>query len=261
MQLLCIMDFLLLLAITIVSFVLLQTPGTGLMTQRLAHKHSLFCVSCYGATLDMGYTEYFFIVALQVVRVEEDFVLLQDAYILFYAKQGTPWFSTYLETRKTFLDPHSSNTSPKSVLDNVDIRTSYPNNATNCHDDVNGTSYAALDNILESPSGLRDDQVDGINYKDDTQRMSTTLPLGATSPIDNSIDEIKDKNVTPGVTTTLARTSISLKDNCDMKALSPSVLQEHSLNQDDVRSNDDNPQTLPRSCSQEDIYRDEPAGI
>lgn len=194
----------------------------------------------------------------KVFQVQEADVLFQDAYILFYAKQGTPWFTTYLETIKPLLDPHSSNTSPKSVLDNVDIRTSYPNHATNCHYDVNGTSDAALGNILESPSRSRDDQVDSINYKDDAQQMSTTFPLEATSSIDDSVYEIKDKNVTPGVTTTLPPgTSISLKDNCDgTKAISPSVLQECSLNQDDVRSNDDNPQTPPRSSSP-DIYRDE----
>ncbi|KAL8112666.1 hypothetical protein AgCh_020106 [Apium graveolens] len=193
----------------------------------------------------------------KVFRVQEADVLSQDAYLLFYAKQGTPWFSTYLETIKPLLNPHNSNTSPKSVLDNADTPTSYPNHATNCHHDVNGTSDAALGNILESPSRSRDDQVDIINHKDDTRKMSTTLPLGETSPIDDSVNEIQDKNVTPGVTPTLPpETSISLKDNCDgMKAFSPPVLQECSLNQDDVRSND-NPQTPPRSSSQ-DIYGDE----
>ncbi|KAK1374967.1 Ubiquitin carboxyl-terminal hydrolase [Heracleum sosnowskyi] len=166
----------------------------------------------------------------KVFRVQEADVLFQDAYILFYAKQGTPWFSTYLETIKPLLDPQSSNTSPND---------------------------AALDNILESPSRSRDDQVDSINYKDDTQQMSTTLPLGATSPIDDSEYEIKDKNVTPGVSTTWPPgTSTSLKDNCEgTKEFSPSVLQDCSLNQDDVRSNDDNPQTPPRSSSP-DINRD-----
>lgn len=195
----------------------------------------------------------------KVVRVQEDCVLLQDAYILFYAKQGTQWFSSYLETIKPFLDTRSSNTSPKSVLDNVDIRTSSPNHATNCHYDVNGTSDAAHENILESPSGSRGDQVDGIEYKDDTQRMSTTVPFEATSPFDRPVDGSKDKNVTPRVTTTSSPgTSVSLNDNRNgMKVFLPSVLQENSLNQD-VRSNADNPQTPPRSSSP-DIYRDESA--
>ncbi|KAL1829957.1 hypothetical protein DCAR_0209348 [Daucus carota subsp. sativus] len=197
-----------------------------------------------------------------VVRVQENFVLVQDAYILFYAKQGTPWFSTYLENIKPFLNPHCSNTSPKSVLDNVDNRTSYPNHATNCHYDVNGTSDGAPDNFLESPSGSKDDPVNGINYKDDSQQMSTLLPLGATSPTDTSVDAIKDRTVTPEVTTTSpSGIIISLKDNCDgMRAISPSVLQQHSSNPDDIKSNDDNPQTPPRS-STADINRDESADV
>ncbi|WOG91712.1 hypothetical protein DCAR_0310962 [Daucus carota subsp. sativus] len=77
-------------------------------------------------------------------------------------------------------------------------------------------------------------------------------PLGATSPPDNSVDAIEDRTVTPEVTTTLpSRIIISLKDNCDgMRAISPSVLQQHSSNPDDIRSNDDNPQTPPRSSPQ-----------
>ncbi|XP_031248788.1 ubiquitin carboxyl-terminal hydrolase 20-like [Pistacia vera] len=54
----------------------------------------------------------------RVTRVNEDVVLSQDAYILFYAKQGTPWCSSLLEAEKC-LDT-ASNSSPKSVLDNMD---------------------------------------------------------------------------------------------------------------------------------------------
>ncbi|KAJ0052477.1 hypothetical protein Pint_03439 [Pistacia integerrima] len=54
----------------------------------------------------------------RVTRVNEDVVLSQDAYILFYAKQGTPWCSSLLEAEKC-LDT-TSNSSPKSVLDNMD---------------------------------------------------------------------------------------------------------------------------------------------
>ncbi|KAF9622199.1 hypothetical protein IFM89_030057 [Coptis chinensis] len=34
----------------------------------------------------------------KVTKVAEDFVLSQEAYILFYARHGTPWFSTLMET-------------------------------------------------------------------------------------------------------------------------------------------------------------------
>jgi ubiquitin C-terminal hydrolase len=59
----------------------------------------------------------------KVIRVREAYVLSQEAYILFYAKQGTAWFSTFMETEKekspSFCQNISS-TSPKSVLENVD---------------------------------------------------------------------------------------------------------------------------------------------
>ncbi|XP_027361023.1 ubiquitin carboxyl-terminal hydrolase 20-like [Abrus precatorius] len=52
----------------------------------------------------------------KVTKVLGDFVLSQEAYILFYARQGTPWFSSIMESQALCLDPNTS-TSPKSVLD------------------------------------------------------------------------------------------------------------------------------------------------
>lgn len=63
---------------------------------------------------------------LQVIEFQEEFVLSQTAYILFYAREGTPWFSSLIESQKFCLDPSISNTSPKSVLDNVDRGTLFP---------------------------------------------------------------------------------------------------------------------------------------
>ncbi|KAK9120789.1 hypothetical protein Syun_018406 [Stephania yunnanensis] len=56
----------------------------------------------------------------RVSRVSEEFVLSQEAYILFYAKQGTPWFASYMEVRKQCADMNMASTSPKSVLDNIE---------------------------------------------------------------------------------------------------------------------------------------------
>lgn len=47
-------------------------------------------------------------------------MLSQDAYILFYAKCGTPWVSSLMEVQKPCLDTNIMNTSPQSVLDNVE---------------------------------------------------------------------------------------------------------------------------------------------
>ncbi|KAL6183628.1 hypothetical protein ACLB2K_045039 [Fragaria x ananassa] len=56
----------------------------------------------------------------KVTRVQEEFVLSQEAYILFYARQGTPWFSSLKEGQMSCSELHIMNTSPKSVLDPVD---------------------------------------------------------------------------------------------------------------------------------------------
>ena len=55
---------------------------------------------------------------MQVVKVEEEKVLCQAAYILFYVRDRTPWFSSLIEPQKHCLDP-SISTSPKSVLDRM----------------------------------------------------------------------------------------------------------------------------------------------
>ncbi|KAK7243830.1 hypothetical protein RIF29_38642 [Crotalaria pallida] len=52
-----------------------------------------------------------------VTMVSEDSVLSQKASILFYAQEGTPWFSSIMESSMPLWDQITSNTSPKSVLD------------------------------------------------------------------------------------------------------------------------------------------------
>ncbi|KAL5099964.1 hypothetical protein RYX36_004291 [Vicia faba] len=53
----------------------------------------------------------------KVTKVSEKTVLSQEAYILFYARQGTPWYSEFAESTIPSLDLSRMNTSPKSVLD------------------------------------------------------------------------------------------------------------------------------------------------
>ncbi|XVF51985.1 hypothetical protein PTKIN_Ptkin04bG0228600 [Pterospermum kingtungense] len=56
----------------------------------------------------------------RVISVEEEAVLSQEAYILFYARQDIPWFSTAIEVKMPCADPGISDASPKSVLDNIE---------------------------------------------------------------------------------------------------------------------------------------------
>ncbi|KAK9667835.1 hypothetical protein RND81_13G014200 [Saponaria officinalis] len=56
----------------------------------------------------------------KVTRVSESTALDQEAYILFYARNGTPWFSDLLEKWRALLE-QKSNASPKSVLDTTNL--------------------------------------------------------------------------------------------------------------------------------------------
>lgn len=58
---------------------------------------------------------------MQVKRVPEATALSQEAYVLFYARQGTPLFSTFRGTQKK-----GSELSPRSVLDNGEVGISKP---------------------------------------------------------------------------------------------------------------------------------------
>ncbi|KAF8096762.1 hypothetical protein N665_0301s0010 [Sinapis alba] len=53
----------------------------------------------------------------QVTRVDEDRVLSQDAYILFYAREGIPLFSSTVEEVHPLAEASLQNPSPNSVLD------------------------------------------------------------------------------------------------------------------------------------------------
>ncbi|GKE13771.1 ubiquitin carboxyl-terminal hydrolase 20-like protein, partial [Tanacetum coccineum] len=55
----------------------------------------------------------------KVTSVSEASVLQEEAYILFYAKEGTPWFASFMETYTPSLATLSK-TLPNSVLENVD---------------------------------------------------------------------------------------------------------------------------------------------
>ncbi|KAL2901392.1 Ubiquitin carboxyl-terminal hydrolase 20 [Bienertia sinuspersici] len=62
----------------------------------------------------------------KVTMVDEEIVLCQEAYILFYAKRNTPWFDSLIENWKVECREKILSTSPKSVLDDMDLpSTSY----------------------------------------------------------------------------------------------------------------------------------------
>ncbi|XP_044467196.1 ubiquitin carboxyl-terminal hydrolase 21-like isoform X2 [Mangifera indica] len=100
----------------------------------------------------------------RVTRVDEDVALSQDAYILFYAKQGTPWCVSLLEAEKC-LDTFS-NLSPKSVLDNMDGGFTHYCRATN----------AEINESRDTYGGSRQN-VSKFETRDDSPLIDALKPL------------------------------------------------------------------------------------
>ncbi|XP_059307063.1 ubiquitin carboxyl-terminal hydrolase 20-like [Lycium ferocissimum] len=116
----------------------------------------------------------------EVFRVHEDLVLEEEAYIMLYAKRGTPWFSDFVEMQKPFIDPTIFNTSPKSVLDNVDaISITSPCILNNHASDVSESDHAA-DEASTKP------ELDKIEDSEsrDVEPTSTPGPTGAVNSLD-----------------------------------------------------------------------------
>lgn len=108
----------------------------------------------------------------KVTSVTEACVLSEQAYILFYAKQGTPWFASFMETYKPSL-ANLSNTSPKSVLENVD-------HTSTSHDPLSIKTH----DLKESFSRTTDMNVS--EAKDHSSGSDAVVPL---SPVNRVIKE------------------------------------------------------------------------
>ncbi|OVA02943.1 Ubiquitin carboxyl-terminal hydrolases family 2 [Macleaya cordata] len=120
----------------------------------------------------------------KVLRVREEYVLNQEAYILFYARQGTPWFSSF------FMDIQKQttgfSTSPNSVLDNLDpIRTPSPG-ASKIIADVE----IREDRERVSNPSLGESKIIGdVETRKDEERISTPPP-----PLGNcNFEVVKDR--------------------------------------------------------------------
>ncbi|KAD3641515.1 hypothetical protein E3N88_30739 [Mikania micrantha] len=113
----------------------------------------------------------------KVTYASEAYVLSEEAYILFYAKQGTPWFSNFLETFKPIYYSNFSNTSPKSVLENVDPPNVQSYNATANHlpqsDDV--APVTPISNIIIESSPLTLKEY-GSNHKIEVEKTPVVIP-------------------------------------------------------------------------------------
>lgn len=180
---------------------------------------------------------------------------------MFYAKQGTAWFSSLLGAEKPCLDCSTSNLSPKSVLDNVDSDcTSYCGvvKADDCEAnesrDPAGVSSAQF-------SGERSVCVEVNEIKDDAEGISACQSLGSRQNVTDF------KEAENGVW--IINSSATLRANHCHDGISYSEkihntasLQENNCNQgvEKVKNNDGfHPLTPPRSPSP-DVYSGKPSG-
>ncbi|KAK6119499.1 hypothetical protein DH2020_046757 [Rehmannia glutinosa] len=113
-----------------------------------------------------------------VELVHEDFVLSQQAYILFYAKEGTYWFSSFIESQIFSVHPTIWNTSPKSVLDRVEtspvsssLQNKIDNDCTEASHDV-GSEHRQVE---IKDSGRKQDKFEINESRDNLHRMSALV--------------------------------------------------------------------------------------
>ncbi|XP_016728609.1 ubiquitin carboxyl-terminal hydrolase 20 isoform X1 [Gossypium hirsutum] len=139
-----------------------------------------------------------------VTSVEEGEVLSQEAYILFYVREGIPWFSTAIEVHKPCTDLGTSDPSPKSVLDNtVCVSDLQPVNNT----DANGYESKV---VADETS---------IQFSRETQLMlELDEPCVVTKGISGPLSESKPK-------------SIDLSDDSPISISTASNLGENNSNQ------------------------------
>ncbi|KAK4728324.1 hypothetical protein R3W88_021312 [Solanum pinnatisectum] len=212
----------------------------------IVHIGFSYCSGHYYSFIRSAPNEWYKFDDSKVVRVREDYVLSQEAYVLFYAKRGTPWFSDFIEGQKPFIDLSIRSTSPKSVLEHTDAvcvpSPLLPNTQAFCvkesSDAANESSPSSLNKVHDSSDG-----------KENVQMMSTPRPpLGASNILDSKSREV-DKVLSPSVLKDLSKpvSSVSvLKENC-------STLTPGSTS----RTLYITPDTPPRSPSPE-IYREDP---
>ncbi|KAK6934982.1 Peptidase C19, ubiquitin carboxyl-terminal hydrolase [Dillenia turbinata] len=125
----------------------------------------------------------------KVYTVPADNVLSREAYILFYARQGTAWISSLMEAHKTCF---VTNTSPKSVLDDVESNyDSYQHDAPTSNSEVDQSCNTV--EISADLSGRPGDDVPCVGENmDDIFRVCTPAPLGESNhcqPSEN-VDQI-----------------------------------------------------------------------
>lgn len=188
-------------------------------------------------------------------------MLSQDAYILFYAKQGTPWFSSLLEAEKISSDLDLSNSSPKSVLDNMDGGyASYSRVATaeNCNYDES-RDYAGS-SLTKFSCELRSKNVEGNETRDAAEEISECF----SSATRQNVAEVETRDDTPMIDACRPLGSSDCHDGgCSSDKVNnlPSV-EDNNCSQDVaiVKSNEGFRPLTPSRSPSPDVYSGKPSG-
>ncbi|XP_050377193.1 ubiquitin carboxyl-terminal hydrolase 21 [Argentina anserina] len=171
----------------------------------------------------------------KVTRVREEFVLSQEAYILFYARQGTPWFSSLMEGQMSCSDLPIMNTSPKSVLDNVEniFTVNIPEGCMRNEEVLTTDTRDPVDKFFETNDGSKPDTGDFKETNKNTPIITASSPVGASK--------------------CFAETSHNNKIDENICSTSSLVDNEVNMTFDEVRVAGCPPTTPPRSRSA-DVY-------
>ncbi|GKV10691.1 hypothetical protein SLEP1_g22019 [Rubroshorea leprosula] len=185
----------------------------------------------------------------KVHMVEGESVLSEQAYILFYARQDIPWFSSVIEVQAPCLDPNVSNLSPKSVLDNIESAIPSDSGAGNNNECSSNESKDAADRMsmqfsyeTKTDSAVNESSIAAEAYGSE-QNVTELNESGAETPT-------IDANMPP-------RSSDCFEGLSDENICTVSPLGENMCNQDVDKAckSSGSPQTSTRSKSPEASYR------
>lgn len=124
-------------------------------------------------------------------------MLSQEAYVLFYAKDSTPWFSSFIETQKEFVNSTIWNTSPKSVLDKVDtsvspcLDTKFACNSNKVICDTGRAHEGGNDNVVKDSAAVKNEIKSKVSIHD---LKDSVTPLSGKS---SNMSLPKDRKVSP----------------------------------------------------------------
>ncbi|GMH22595.1 hypothetical protein Nepgr_024438 [Nepenthes gracilis] len=212
----------------------------------------------------------------KVRQVPGEVALSQEAYILFYAKKGTPWPCTLIETSRRCL----LNNSPNSVLDNVDqrcapncyIANQYFSNVRDNRDVIGEPSMQSCDG--RKPDGVdmsgetHGDQVEMTGHphdwvgtsgpEHDEAGMSGRVNAQESAEVNNSNDIVSNNEKECSSSPRGKSTWETVNENERKSTLCLPEENSRDREVNDVGNNADiHPCTPPRSPSP-DIYSEEP---